>query len=507
MIKIIDVNKSEFINKTIDIYSSIKFSQYSKYINENPIYVTYLSVNEAMSTTDIGTKNIDNVLGKESPIRYNKINNLPIYNLQGMKPEFEINENYGADINMELNGLVLLPGTVKPNSYDMLIVTYPNAKQALFRVGQFEYNSLQSNDFYTFGASLFGYYTNAIEETGLAFQIVEEYETIFENIGTQNACFIRSDKVEEINSLVRTIETLKSDYINKFYNPLLNSFVLFNADMEEKKIVEKEHTVQIEGTPIHTYKDIEISHYILNEYLYDIYLENFITNTHIFETGDANQSLCLYPNDVIPANFKYTYQKTLYYAIEQCSMAMCNNYTYFYLKDISGISSPFNIYSIDAKSVFLVEKEYNIYDISSRIKKMQISTLDKLNQIFEEYDKNNYSDDNWEELNGIYTNASIILYTLDDTKDFQLLLNDSKEQMERISTLLDENIIDVTTRILAYHNKINMDLYDDNGKKEIEDITNKYISIVRNAPLEVIKNLYESYKRNIITVNRIGVDI
>ena len=305
MIKIIDVNKSEFIDKTIDIYSSIKFSQYSRYIG-SPFYVTYLSVNEVMSTSDIGTKNIDNVLGRESPIKYNKINNLPLYNLQGTKPEFEINENYGADINIELNGLVLLPGTVKPNPYDLLIISYPNAKQALFRVGQFEYNSLQSNDFYTFGASLFGYYTDAIEESGLSFQIVEEYETIFENIGTQNSCFIRSDKVDEINSLVRTIETLKSDYMNKYYNPLMNSFVIQDAEIITKKVVDRKHPIQIDGTPVYTYKDIESTRTILDAYLYDIYLENFISNTHIFETDDASKTLCLFPNDVIPFNFKHS---------------------------------------------------------------------------------------------------------------------------------------------------------------------------------------------------------
>lgn len=502
MIKIIDVNKSEFIDKTIDIYSSIKFSQYSKFLSTTPFFVTYISVNEAMSTSDIGTQNIDNLIGQESPIRYNKINNLPIYNLQGMKPEFEMSENYGADINIELNGLVLLPGTVKPNTYDLLIISYPNAKQALFRVGSFEYNSIQSNDFYTFNASLFGYYADAIEESGLVYQIEEEYETIFENIGTQNTCFIRSDKVEKINSLVRTIETLKSDYINKYYNPLLNSFVISNADIAIKKIVTKDHLVQIEGTPIYSYNDIEISHEILDGYLYDMYLENFITNTHIFETGDASYSLCLYPNDSAPFNFKYMYQKTLYHAIEECSMAMCSNYMYYYLKGINSISSPFVIYSINAKSIFLIEKENNIYDIADRIKKMRESALDSINKIFDQYQKNNYSDDNWEELNSIYTNASIVIYTLDNDRDFGLLINDTKEQMKQIISLTDEEVVRVTEQIISYRNRINMELYDEDGKKEISDITNKYISITRNAPLEVIRNLYDSYKRKIVSIDR-----
>ena len=44
MARIQSVEKSKFINQNIDIYSQNKIGQYSKFLDKNPIFVTYYHI-------------------------------------------------------------------------------------------------------------------------------------------------------------------------------------------------------------------------------------------------------------------------------------------------------------------------------------------------------------------------------------------------------------------------------------------------------------------------------
>ena len=145
MAQILSVEKPQYINQVIDIYAKNKVGQYSKFLDKAPIYVTYYHINEAMSRADVGTGNIESELGIRSPIRFNKIKNFPIYNLPELKPDIEYDEN-GYDIELDCNDLVILPNTIKPRPGDYFIVSLPGMKEYLFRVTNFRYNTIQSNE-------------------------------------------------------------------------------------------------------------------------------------------------------------------------------------------------------------------------------------------------------------------------------------------------------------------------------------------------------------------------
>jgi len=75
MAHLMNVEKSKYINTQISIYAENKVGQYSKFLNKNPIFVTYYSVNIVMSRTDVGTGGIQQEIGEDSPLRFNKITN------------------------------------------------------------------------------------------------------------------------------------------------------------------------------------------------------------------------------------------------------------------------------------------------------------------------------------------------------------------------------------------------------------------------------------------------
>ena len=184
MAKIINVEKSQYLTQNIETFTQNKVGQYSKFLDKNPIFITYLAINSVQSRSDVGTGGVESDVGPKSPIRYNQINGLPAFNIPDLRPGINFDEN-GYDLELDLTDITLLPNTIKPKSGDYIIIAIPNSIEIAFRVHAFEHNTIQSNDFYMFSADL--KFTGSPGEKLIERfkpQIVETYETIFENIGT-----------------------------------------------------------------------------------------------------------------------------------------------------------------------------------------------------------------------------------------------------------------------------------------------------------------------------------
>ena len=194
MAHIFNAEKSQFIQSAIDIYGKNKVGQYSKYLDSQPTFVTYYSVNQAMSRTDIGLGQAYDELGPSSPLRYNKITELPLYKIPTLQPQGNY-EDGTYDVDIDLSDVTVLPNTVIPKPYDFFCIALPNSKKLLFRVNAFRHTTIQSNDFYMLSADLRHSGDNCCDE--IEKLVVESYHCVFENIGTQDNCFIKLDDEDE----------------------------------------------------------------------------------------------------------------------------------------------------------------------------------------------------------------------------------------------------------------------------------------------------------------------
>jgi len=320
MAHLMNVEKSKYINTQISIYAENKVGQYSKFLNKNPIFVTYYSVNIVMSRTDVGTGGIQQEIGEDSPLRFNKITNFPIYGIPDLRPDIDYDET-GMDVNMDISDLTLLPNTIKPRSCDYILVKLPQTKQYLFRVNMFRYNTIQSNDFYTCEADIKKIGDN-LEEL-IDKQVVETYDTIFENIGTQDKCFLRSDDTKSVIEIASIIKELREYYMNIFYNKETNSMVLYGTQ---------------------EYPDI---------WYYDYYIAKFINESNLFYDNYSDNALLLTYNDLVPLNFDYQFKRTLYYAVMTKDVKFMNLYNYYYQATIAKNFSPFILNDIPCHSIRL----------------------------------------------------------------------------------------------------------------------------------------------------------
>lgn len=322
MAKIINIEKSKYLNENIGIYTSNKVGQYSKFLDKNPMFVTWLHINSAQSRSDVGTGGVDSDVGPHSPVRFNQINNLPTFNIPELKPNTDYGEN-GFDVEMEISDAVLLPSTIIPTVGDYFILKIPDSIEIAFRVNTFEYNTIQSNDFYTYSADL--KYTGHDLINKFKNQIVEEYETIFENIGTDDKCFILKNDVEKIQNIGKIFNDMRDAYYTNFFDPETGTFSC------------KNNSVPRDGS-----------------WLYDRFVERFIMNTQIYYTENDARSVVLTNAEVDCQEDVRNYMQTMFYAVENRTLDFLAPYPFYYQTDIQKSSSPFKVYDVKCKGVNLV---------------------------------------------------------------------------------------------------------------------------------------------------------
>lgn len=323
MARMINVEKSQYLTQNIETFTKNKVGQYAKFLDRNPIFITYLSINQAMSRTDVGTGGVESDVGPKSPIRFNQINGLPAFNLPELKPEIDFDDENGYDINIDINDAVLLPNTIVPKSGDYIIIKIPNSIEIACRVNAFAYNTIQSNDFYTFSADLKYTGSNLIQR--FKPQIVEEYETIFDNIGTEDKCFIRTTDIDKIKAIGLLFNELRDLYKTNFWDRLNGTFVCKNNDED----------------PEHS-----------GAWYYDKYLIRFIMESEIFVIENDEKTIALAEADITELSNQW-YPRTLYRAVLKRDTAYLARFPYGYQVPIQKRLSVFVINGENVNTIYL----------------------------------------------------------------------------------------------------------------------------------------------------------
>lgn len=319
----------------METFTSNKVNQYSKFLNTHPIFCTYIQINEIMSRYDVGTGGIESDVGPNSPIRFNQINGLPVFNLPEFKPEVIFDDKNGYDVELDISDAAVPPGTIIPKTGEYLIITIPNSVQIVFRVNAFSYNTIQSNDFYLFSGDLM-YVGKEDQLARFRPQIVEVYETIFDNIGTQDKCFIRSTDIDKIKNIGLMINELLDLYKTNFFDSLTGSFV------------SKQNTENVDP-------NIEDSWY------YDKYINRFIMESEIYFNQIGTSTIALPPQDIKELSDQ-NYMRTIYHAVLKQDTALMGRFPYAYQTGIDMITSAFHVYDINCRTARLHITNYPLLE-------------------------------------------------------------------------------------------------------------------------------------------------
>jgi len=115
-------DEKTLFDENIFKYESRLKSQVNRYTENGMLLTTYFSQREDATTVDRGTRDIEELFGNRSPLRFNKINNVPINGFGQTTP----NNNEESEIeDFSVEGeAIIIPGTIIPKQFDFFIIEH-----------------------------------------------------------------------------------------------------------------------------------------------------------------------------------------------------------------------------------------------------------------------------------------------------------------------------------------------------------------------------------------------
>ena len=210
-------NEEALIDNNIFQYEKRIHSPVVRMQSKNMVLTTYWHINNAETTTDAGWQDVQNVLGDKSPIKFNRIEKFPLYEMEQINLQMEDGEA-GIDMNHE-GDATIIPGTIKPlpNSFFMI----NHLKEAyIFRVTEVTIDNVMPDNYYKIHYRL--EYLNSDMVDRLNSQTTEVYSCILDNIGTEERCIVEKESQVKIKEIEKMLDDVKSIYLSIFYSERYN---------------------------------------------------------------------------------------------------------------------------------------------------------------------------------------------------------------------------------------------------------------------------------------------
>lgn len=275
----------------------------TRFIDGSPTFVTYYHINNNETTVDGGFNDVHSTIGKNSPIRFNKIEKLPIYGLDQIVLQLQ-DEEYGISTTYE-NDAIILPNTLKPLPNDLFIIPILDDIY-LFKVTNITYDTIMADNFYKIEFSLDSIDSNIVHDIN-TYQVIEENVCILENIGTESKCIIEKNSFIKIKEVQKLYKSITDFYKAMFYNEKHNVFLGFNKN---------------------------------DRFIYDALQTEFINKHNLFNEKKDMEVLYL-TDEYEDSKRKYKYTKSIYRLIELRDTRLISVFPYTLIPGISMIETSF----------------------------------------------------------------------------------------------------------------------------------------------------------------------
>lgn len=276
--KFINSNQtSESIIKSgVDIVKGILNGPFYAYSEKKAALSDYYNINTNRSTLDeaAGTNYSD--VGKDLSLRFNKIKNFYLYGIDRINIDLDLTEFglQGSDISGEA---VILPNTIIPYPGDFFKL-YQIDKPYYFRVTKVTPNTIDT------GSTLYkiNYVLAYTSEINLDDQVIEEYQMLINNVGSNYKAIITSSQYDLVSQLEHYATILKDNFSGLFYDQKVQTFVCRHNNIYN---------------------------------IYDPYLIEFIRRNNIL--SGSSQYIYVSQQMFLPATFEMEYRKTFFSTIEE----------------------------------------------------------------------------------------------------------------------------------------------------------------------------------------------
>ena len=196
---------------------------------QNPFYlfndkkgtrVTYYNINTEKTTLDPASKLAYTPIGDESPIRYNIIHNMYLYQFNKAELNFD-NGEFGLESSPIQGESYILPNTIVPVDGDFFEVEHVKDSTWLFRVNDVQRDTLDN------GSNVYkiSWQIDRTTNTDILKNTVEEYKYIDTVEGTNLKAVVELTKYEKAAKLDNLSVSLGSYFRDLFYDKHVQTFI------------------------------------------------------------------------------------------------------------------------------------------------------------------------------------------------------------------------------------------------------------------------------------------
>ena len=217
-------DENSLVNGQMYKYDKWLHSRINKYTGSGRTLVTYLSINDQNTTDSLGLNDAYQILGIDSPLRWDEIEDFPLLSMSPLSPENGTTPSTTVR-NYNLSGdAFIIPGTIMPKENDFFIVNHLKMVH-LIRVTEVTQDGLNTDGSYRISYSLFTTQPSEIEQ--LHRQVVGHYKTDLQTVGAEDLTPIIGKEDYELRSrLIRMVDDMVENYISNYYDHTHNCFVL-----------------------------------------------------------------------------------------------------------------------------------------------------------------------------------------------------------------------------------------------------------------------------------------
>lgn len=218
-------DEQSLVDQQMYKYDKFLHSRVNKYTGSGRTLVTYFNIDEMNTTDSLGLNDAYQIIGRDSPLRYRKIENMILIGFSPLSPENgNVQSTNIRDYN--LNGeAFIIPGTIMPKENDFFIVNHLRMTH-LIRVTEVTQDGLNTDGSYRITYSLYTTEPREIQYL-IQHQIVGEYKMDLQTIGGEDLTpVIGKEDYELRHRLIQLVDDMVENYVANFYDHKNNCFVL-----------------------------------------------------------------------------------------------------------------------------------------------------------------------------------------------------------------------------------------------------------------------------------------
>ena len=215
-------NNMNFRQNAANLLSAAESSNIALLVQTPSVFTTWYTIEPDLSEVVKGYRNVDEFIGPESTVIYNKIEHLPMYGVDNLVETATYNDEIVAlDEDFQSQG-VIYPNTIFPKPHDCFTIETAEVA-ALYVVTNVEPTTVRSNPFIGITFRLLSRDKEKINQIGR--QVKDEFITSLSSIGRNHSLVMSKKTQATVEEHVKNYLELAYLYGGLFYDRNCAAFV------------------------------------------------------------------------------------------------------------------------------------------------------------------------------------------------------------------------------------------------------------------------------------------